>query len=163
HRDQDRGRQRVGDGRRRQGWVGFVRRWGPVVAWMATIFFFSSQSEPLGAAPEGPYQGLLGRLSHVGEYAVLAVLLYRALANGENGWRAAGVAFATTLAYAVTDELHQWFVPGRECSLMDLGYDALGAAAALLIVRACTGRRVEGLTQGRQGAEARGTAEGETR
>jgi VanZ family protein len=136
--------------------VGFVRRWGPVVAWMATIFFFSSQSEPLGSVSEGPYSGLLERLSHAGEYAVLAVLLYRALGDGENGWRPVAIAFVATLAYAVTDEVHQAFVPGRECSLMDLGYDALGTAAALLIVRACTGRRVEGLTQGRKGAEAQG-------
>lgn len=125
----------MGDGRRKQGWVGLVLRWGPVVAWMAGIFFFSSRSQPLGPVSEGPHGELVGRLSHVGEYAGLALLLRRALGDGVGGWRGAGIAFAVAVGYAVTDEVHQRFVPGRECSVMDLGYDALGAAGALLVRR----------------------------
>jgi hypothetical protein len=146
----------VGDVRQRQRWVGLVLRWGPVVSWMAGIFFFSSQSEPLGTVSEGPHGELVGRLSHVGEYAVLAFLLYRALGHTENGWRAVGIAFAATLIYALTDEVHQRFVPGRECSLVDLGYDALGAAAALLTARACKNPGAESKTQSRKGAGTQG-------
>ena len=144
----------MGDGRLRQGWVGLVLRWGPVVAWMAGIFFFSAQSRPLGVASEGPYGEMLGRLSHVAEYAGLALLVRRALGDGVGGWRGAGIAFAVAVGYAVTDEVHQRFVPGRECSVMDLGYDALGAAGALVIVEACRTRRVEKLTGGHSGGEA---------
>jgi hypothetical protein len=168
------GREWVGDGRERQGWVGLVLRWGPVVAWMAGIFFFSAQSRPLGVASEGPYGEVLGRLSHVGEYAVLALLLYRALGDAVGGWRGVGIAFAVAVGYAVTDEVHQRFVPGRECSVMDLGYDALGAAGALLVRRLVlnelgsrlTQRRKDGRTQGleskRKGAKKRRCKEWES-
>ena len=39
------------------------------------------------------------------------------------------------LAYAVTDEIHQAFVPGRACAPMDVLIDSAGAAtgAALMV------------------------------
>ncbi len=37
------------------------------------------------------------------------------------------------LAYAVTDELHQYFVPGRGCQLRDILIDASGAAGGILL------------------------------
>ena len=42
-------------------------------------------------------------------------------------------AFALTLLYAGFDELHQYFVNGRGCSIIDVGIDCLGCAVALLI------------------------------
>jgi len=30
------------------------------------------------------------------------------------------------MAYAVSDELHQWFVEGRSCELRDVGIDTMG-------------------------------------
>lgn len=40
--------------------------------------------------------------------------------------------FAT--AYAATDELHQYFVPGRSCELRDVCIDSAGALLGVLIV-----------------------------
>lgn len=42
-------------------------------------------------------------------------------------------AFCTTVFYAVTDEIHQAFVPGRSCELRDLLIDSAGALAFLLL------------------------------
>ena len=42
-------------------------------------------------------------------------------------------AFALTLLYAGFDELHQYFVNGRGCSIIDVGIDCLGCTVALLI------------------------------
>lgn len=36
--------------------------------------------------------------------------------------------------YAASDELHQYFVPGRSCELRDVLIDACGAAAGVVIV-----------------------------
>lgn len=36
-------------------------------------------------------------------------------------------------AYAVTDEFHQLFVPGRACSLMDICIDSAGVATGILM------------------------------
>ena len=99
-------------------------RWLPVAAWMAVIFYFSSQPHPLaalGAAGERPVIGILG---HLGEYAGLGVLLRRALAP-RSPWLG---PLALSLAYGVSDELHQFFVPGRHCELFDVGCDLLGAS-----------------------------------
>ena len=43
-----------------------------------------------------------------------------------------GVGLAVLLAtlYGVTDEGHQWFVPGRTAEVADLVADAVGAAVA---------------------------------
>ena len=40
-----------------------------------------------------------------------------------------------TLAYAAGDELHQAFVPGRSGRPVDVAIDALGAVAALVVIR----------------------------
>ncbi len=46
------------------------------------------------------------------------------------------------LLWAVMDEIHQSFVPGRDCSLQDLAADAVGLAAGLLLFSALlAGRR----------------------
>ena len=46
------------------------------------------------------------------------------------------VGLALAIWAGVVVELHQAFVPGRAASLMDLGYDSLGAAFFLLGLKA---------------------------
>ena len=56
---------------------------------------------------------MLRKLGHVAGYLVLTLLLLRALRrSGVAG--AVPVAMAAAFAYAVSDEWHQSFVPGRE-------------------------------------------------
>jgi VanZ family protein len=79
------------------------------------------------------------KLAHFTEYVVLSLLLYRAL-RGSRRWnlRAAGIAFAMSGVYAIGDEVHQVFVPGRTAAATDCLIDMSGAAAAqgLLAARA---------------------------
>lgn len=82
---------------------------------------------------------------HVGAFGVLALLIYRALrtAMGSSRGEAFRAVLVLAIGYAIVDELHQAFVPGRDASIIDLGYDALGAAIFLLGVKAssmATGR-----------------------
>ena len=63
--------------------------------------------------------------AHFTEYAVLAMLIANALlVCGKLRWF---VPVAVSAAYAVTDEIHQYFVPGRACRLLDVGIDTCGA------------------------------------
>jgi VanZ family protein len=126
--------------------------WGPVFVWMAIIFYLSSVNTwTVGDGP--PAYHALRKVGHVFEYSVLALLLGRALAGMIERRGAAlgrpamlkvwwaGVSLATL--YAVTDELHQAFVPRREFHLTDILIDALSATAALgiwYIWRIRTGR-----------------------
>ena len=65
-------------------------------------------------------------------YLGLAVVVVRAVAGGLPGrvgvWSAA-VAMLITVGYAVTDEVHQMFVPSRSAEMYDLLADAAGAIA----------------------------------
>ena len=79
---------------------------------------------------------------HLLVYAGLALVLVRALSGG----RWSGVTVATALqaaaiaiAYAVSDEWHQAFVPGRHSDVADLVADAAGAALAVAAVGAMPG------------------------
>ena len=52
-----------------------------------------------------------------------------------------GGALFLTIVYGATDELHQAFVPGRDPSWTDLGFDSLGALIGLLVWEALPWRR----------------------
>ncbi len=113
---------------------GRLGRWLPVAAWMALIFFLSSQSSfpDLGLKPL--IEELLRIAGHFGEYAVLALLVSRAIAsNGERSTGRIAVVLLWCLAYAVSDEWHQSFVPGRDSSVFDGLVDMSGALAGCLL------------------------------
>jgi VanZ family protein len=78
--------------------------------------------------------GAIRKLGHVAEFAVLALLWYRALAWAERGWkpRATLAAFGLALLFAVLDEAHQAFEPSRDGSPIDVGWDSLGALCGLV-------------------------------
>ena len=108
--------------------------WGPVVAQMGAIFFLSSLSEaPLP-------QGMSDHFGHSVGYAMLAVLVLRALAGatwqGVTALRGAATVVFSTL-YGMSDEWHQSFVPGRSPAWDDVAADFRGAllgAAFVLIL-----------------------------
>jgi VanZ family protein len=80
------------------------------------------------------------RAGHLSEYAVLALLLWRAKRQPKPNdprpwhWREAGFALLVATLYAATDEFHQSFVPSREARAGDVALDALGAALGLLFL-----------------------------
>jgi len=105
--------------------------WGPVVLCMAAIFVVSSLSRaPL---PEG----MSDKTGHVLGYAGLGLTVARALAGGLGrrfGIRGAVLAVAITVAYGMTDEFHQRFVPGRSSDIRDVYADAIGAIASTAVL-----------------------------
>ena len=44
------------------------------------------------------------------------------------------LAYGLTVIYAVSDEIHQAFVPGRSAQLSDVCIDACGAAIGLSLI-----------------------------
>lgn len=132
-----------------------------VILWMAVIFWFSAQpadvstemSESIGRRIGSllvsgfdtwePEQQLafadridfaVRKCAHATEYAVLAGLLLGMFASyGLRGSRLIAIAMVMTLFYAMTDELHQMFVPGRACMVRDVLIDGGGGAAMCLL------------------------------
>ena len=109
--------------------------WLPVVLWMAVIFYLSAQPD-LPHHPEALIDLVIKKLGHMAEYAVLAALAVWALRHGAPSTERRAVLWALLLAasYAVTDEMHQYFVPGRNPQPLDVGFDALGACLGLLLL-----------------------------
>jgi VanZ family protein len=98
--------------------------WLPVVIWAAVIFTLSSI--PSLSTGLGTWDTILRKGAHLTEYAVLGGLLYRALGREP-------LALAMGIAYAATDELHQYFVRGRHASPVDVAIDAVGVAIGMLV------------------------------
>jgi VanZ family protein len=108
----------------------WLRAWVPALLVMLVIFIFSSR--PSDALPH--IQGidlLVKKGGHVIGYGMLALAYWTGF--GKQPGRQ-GAAWLLALAYAVTDEFHQSFVPGRGPSALDvLVFDNLGAVGALVI------------------------------
>jgi VanZ family protein len=108
-----------------------LRLWAPVVVWAAVIFALSSLSD-LGTGL-GTWDLVLRKLGHAAEFALLGALLARALRDDRG-------AFALGAAYAVTDEIHQHFVPGRVGAWYDVAIDSVGVALGILAWRRYSSR-----------------------
>jgi VanZ family protein len=98
--------------------------WLPVVLWAGVIFAFSAV--PSRGTGLGTWDLVLRKLAHLSEYALLGLLLARAV-------RRPGVAVGLAAAYAVTDEVHQTFVAGRHGAPLDVAIDTLGALVGVVV------------------------------
>lgn len=118
--------------------------WVLVLLCMATIFWFSAQVAEESASQSGsilsflePILGewitdhIVRKFAHALEFCGLALLIFNALYQS-TGFAKPFSAFGLTVIYAVTDELHQLFVPGRACRFFDVCVDSAGAVVGIL-------------------------------
>ncbi|OPL19766.1 MAG: hypothetical protein AVO35_01970 [Candidatus Aegiribacteria sp. MLS_C] len=95
----------------------------------AGIFYLSHQPSLMVVPPLFPHQD---KVLHMAEYFLLIVAMFvnRDLYRGR---RLPSVLFTIGMLYALSDEIHQSFIPGRDCSPLDLAADAAGLAAGLAV------------------------------
>ncbi|MBC7250452.1 MAG: VanZ family protein [Anaerolineae bacterium] len=109
-------------------------RWLPPLLWMAVIYLASDQST-LPQLEEPWLDVILKKTAHFLEYALLAFLWWRALSgSGPRALWPLIVSGLISVLYAVSDEYHQTFVPGRHGQLWDLGVDSAGVLCALWLI-----------------------------
>lgn len=137
-----------------------------LIAWVVTvaigIFLFSSQTgEESGEVSKGLMENvfaflqldaeseenlhhLIRKAAHMTEYAVLSAsvcVLFFYLEDTKR-WKSAsrlgmmGYAWIFSVLFAVTDEIHQAFVPGRGPAAKDVLLDAVGAALGIAVIYA---------------------------
>ncbi len=106
-------------------------RFVPPLALMALIYTLSAQPDLSTGLGFGDL--VLRKLAHAGVFATLTLLWMRAL--GPLTARALLAAATISILYAISDEYHQTLVSGRNGSAIDVGIDAIGIGAAVLLVR----------------------------
>jgi len=96
---------------------------------MGVIFTLSSLSS-LPSAEKIWWDYILKKTAHMVEYGIFYFLMIRAL--GERTKRNYLIAFLVCVVYAISDEIHQSFTPGRHPKPTDVGYDSLGMVVVYL-------------------------------
>ena len=141
----------------------FLRYWLPLLIWLGVIFIGSTNvmsaeqtsrflvpfllwlKPGMSARTIWIILVVMRKCAHVGEYAVLAVLLWRALRWGTT--LAIGMAASCAIAllgcalFGASDEFHQTFVKSRTPSIGDVFLDTEGACLGLLIGATVVNRR----------------------
>ncbi|MBI5182202.1 MAG: VanZ family protein [Nitrospirae bacterium] len=109
--------------------------WSATIAYALLIFFLSSLS---GDKTEKLYLFKHSdKIIHLLEYAVLCFLLSKTLSSTlkESVRRYTGlIAIVISLLYAISDEFHQSFVPGRSAEVYDVFADGMGAVLTQIIL-----------------------------
>ena len=139
--------------------------WLLVVLWMGLIFFFSAQPADVSGEQSGGLIRLLlaifspdfdtllpseqlaaierlqhtvRKLTHFGVYGCLGMLCRAALYQHKIKTLLRPIlAVIIASFYAISDEIHQWFVPGRSCEFRDVCIDSFGAVCGVLFLMLC--------------------------
>ena len=102
--------------------------WSPVIAYGALVFYLSSLSGATDLSLGPDY------LSHTTEYVGLTLLIIRALNEDLLRPIPRSVhlsALGLSVLYAISDEIHQIWIPKRTASLKDVLSDTLGGVLAI--------------------------------
>lgn len=130
------------------------------ILWMAIIFSFSAKNADESTKESNAVGMFLGSIvysdfeewteeeqqafaetwdhpvrkcAHMTEYAILGFFLVGAGYDGrEKCRRVVGRSLGIAALYAATDEIHQYFVPGRACMFTDVCIDSVGALLGAL-------------------------------
>lgn len=132
----------------------------PMLLMMVLIFLFSAKtatesdgtSLPIAKGLLNTYQSLFGKMgkdsydvslrvanvltrkaAHVTEYGILSILVsYYIWVRGHRGKQFFFLTILISVGYAITDEIHQLFVPGRAGRITDVLIDSSGCIMGAL-------------------------------
>lgn len=131
-----------------------------LIAWMGAIFTFSSQVSDKSSNTSGntirfvlnklqitknmneqqenelveSLQGPVRKMAHFSVYALGGIISYMLFSQYEiSNKKRIAYSLLLCMIYAITDECHQYFVPGRSCELRDILIDSSGALLGIFI------------------------------
>lgn len=128
-----------------------------ILVWMAIVFIFSSEDgTDSGNTSRGlttmivqiisnksieenealiqTFETIIRKLAHYTIYTIGGILIMNyAYTTDKSKKEKILYSIAFGISYAVTDELHQFFVPGRSARIFDVGIDTLGVTTGIVI------------------------------
>ncbi|MEG1705249.1 MAG: VanZ family protein [Clostridia bacterium] len=127
-----------------------------VICWMILVFLFSSQISDESSKTSGclietiiklitgnnankvlieSLQHIVRKLAHFSIYAIGGILILSHInVSYENLKYKKTIALIIGIIYAITDEIHQLFIPGRSGNIKDICIDSLGVATGILLI-----------------------------
>ena len=75
---------------------------------------------------------IIRKLAHFTEYFILGILTYNLIKKYRKKYY---IAIIICIIYAISDEIHQIFIPGRSCQITDILIDSIGAITAIYICK----------------------------
>lgn len=138
--------------------------WLLLILWMAFIFYLSHQPVEVSnnlskgitekvveivekVSPDKSFDlsranHLIRKNAHFFAYLLLGVLVSNALrSSGFLGYKAVALALLICVLYAISDEIHQLYVPGRGGQLKDVVIDGLGSMVGIAVFEIINLRR----------------------
>lgn len=125
--------------------IHIIVSWVLVVICMGIIFFLSAQNGEESSDLSGSFvmallnglgividEGILRSIAHCLEFMGLSVLLFNAIYVSWCLKITPIIAFFSTVLYAIADEIHQIFVPGRAFQISDILVDSTGALIGVI-------------------------------
>lgn len=134
--------------------------WFLVIAWMGTIFYLSHQ--PANTSSElssgitqivvgiietiipfieidlDVWHFLIRKSAHFIAYFLLGIFIVHALiVSRMQVFQSGLLAIIISLLYAISDEIHQLYIPGRSGEVRDVIIDTLGASTGVLLFVLC--------------------------
>lgn len=127
------------------------------ILWMVVIFCFSAENADESSSTSGntiravvrifanldeemenqvveQLQHMVRKMAHFSIYTIGGIILINLVRTYTKKNKAWLYAWGIGTIYAATDELHQYFVPGRSCQITDVILDSAGVVTGILIV-----------------------------
>lgn len=71
------------------------------------------------------------KLAHITEYLILGILTYNVYKNYN---KSICISILICFLYAISDEIHQIFIPGRSGQITDILIDTIGALLGIILI-----------------------------
>lgn len=134
--------------------------WIAVISWMGLIFFLSHQPADASSELSSGFMEIILRPlmilfpnaqfeidwlhffirknAHFFAYFILGILYVNALKASfkdfeEKDWKLISISLFLSILYAISDEVHQLFIPGRSGEVRDIFIDSSGAFTGIII------------------------------
>ena len=105
-----------------------------LIIWLLTIYYFSNQHGDISSMLSNNVNNVISfinvlyirKLAHVFLYFILGVLVINVL-DLYNVKNLFFYSFVFCILYSISDELHQYFIPLRDCRIIDVLIDSISS------------------------------------